>query len=115
MYKSQANNPLYKGFTCQYCGEALRTRQGLSGHIQYKHGMKQNTPYIPTNDIELLKDKLNVAVNTLGLDETTTNVIDVILDNWAKIIIICEQLDIDLNKQDFKNYFVARLADKYES
>ncbi len=115
MYNYQANNPLYKGFTCPHCGKALRTRQGLSGHIQYKHGMKQKTPYIPTNDIELLKDKLNVAVNTLGLDETTTKVINVILDNWAKIIIICEQLDIDLNKQDFKNYFVARLADKYES
>ncbi len=114
MYNSQANNPLYKGFICPYCEKALRTRQGLSGHIQYSHSTKQNTPYIATNDIELLKSKLYAAVNTIDLDDTTTKVIEVILDNWRKIIIVCEQLDVDLNKQDFKNYFVAMLADKYQ-
>ena len=114
MYNSQDNNPLYKGFTCQYCGKTFRNRAGLSGHIQLKHGIKQNAPYIATNDIELLKDKLQVAVNTIDLDDYTTQVIEIILDNWEKIILACEQLDIDLNKQDFKNYFVAMLANKYQ-
>ena len=114
MYNSQANNPLYKGFTCPHCGKALRTRAGLSGHIQYKHSIKQNTPYIATNDIELLKNKLYATVNTIDLDDYTIQVIEIILDNWKKIILVCEQLDIDLNKQDFKNYFVAMLANKYQ-
>ncbi len=117
MYNYQTNNPLYKGFTCPYCKKDLRTRQGLSGHIQFKHGINQNTPYIATNDIELLKDKLRApvkSVNTFGFDETTINVIEGVLDNWKKIIVVCEQLDIDLNEQDFKNYFVAMLADIYQ-
>jgi len=114
MYNSQSNNPLYKGVTCPYCEKTFRNKAGLSGHIQFKHGIKQNAPYIATNDIELLKDKLQVAVNTIGLNDTTTKVIEVILDNWEKIILVCEQLDVDLNKQDFKNYFVAMLADKYQ-
>ena len=108
-------DPLNKKFSCQQCGNLFRTRQGLSGHIQFKHSIKQNTQQIAEDDIELLKYKLQMAVNIIGLNETTFQLIDVILDNWIKIIIICEQLDIDLNKQDFKSYFVAGLADMYQS
>jgi len=115
MYYYQTNNPLYKGFTCPYCEKALRSRQGLSGHIQFKHSIKQYTPDIDINDIELLKDKLQMAVITLNMNETTSQTIEVILDNWEKIKTISEELDIVLNKQDFKNYFVARLADMYQS
>jgi len=114
MYNYQTNNPLYKGFTCPYCEKALRTRQGLSGHIQFKHSTKQNILDIATNDIELLKDKLHAAVNIIGLDKTTTQTIEIILNNWIIITTVCEQLDIDLNKQDFKNYFVAGLVDMYQ-
>ena len=39
MYNYQANDALYKGFTCQYCGKAFRNRSGLSRHIQFKHGI----------------------------------------------------------------------------
>ncbi len=116
MYNSQANNPLYKGVTCPYCEKALRTRQGLSGHIQWKHGINQNTPDKALDDIELLEDKLYApiqSVNTIGFGETTINAIEIILDNWKKILAVCEQLDIDLNKQDFKNYFVTMLANVY--
>ncbi len=114
MYNLQTNNPLYKGFTCPYCAKDLRTRQGLSGHIQFKHSINQNTPYIATNDIELLKDKLHASVNIIGLDKTTTRKIEIILNNWGIIVTVCEQLDIDLNKQDFKIYFVAGLVDMYQ-
>jgi len=108
-------DPLNKKFQCQHCGNLFRTRQGLSGHIQFKHGIKQYTPDIAINDIEFIKDKLQMAGITLGMNETTTQVIEVILDNWTKITTICEELGIDLNKQDFKNYFVAGLADMYQS
>lgn len=114
MYNYQTNNPLYKGFTCPYCEKALRTRQGLSGHIQFKHSTKQNILDIATNDIELLKDKLYASVNIIGLDKTTTQMIEILLNNWKIIVTVCEQLDIDLNKQDFKNYFVAGLVDMYQ-
>jgi glutaredoxin len=110
MYNYQTNNPLYKGFTCPYCEKDLRTRQGLSGHIHFKHGIKQNTL---DNDIELVKGKFEVAVITLGLNEITTQMIEAILENWDKIMLICGELGIDLNKQDFKNYFVTMLANVY--
>ena len=28
---------LEKRFSCSHCGQTFRTRQGLSGHIQFKH------------------------------------------------------------------------------
>ena len=92
----------------------FRTRQGLSGHIQFKHGTKQNTLQIAINDNVLLKAKLKVVGEIIDLSKSTTQMIEAILDNWIKVILICDPLGIDLNKQDFKNYFVARIADMYQ-
>jgi len=32
-----SDEALEKRFQCDYCGDTFRTRQGLSGHIQFKH------------------------------------------------------------------------------
>ena len=108
-------DPLNKKFPCKQCGNLFRTRQGLSGHIQFKHGTKQNALLIAADDIVLLKAKLKVEGAVLGLSGSTTQMIEAIFDNWLKVVFICYPLGIDLNKQDFKNYFVARLADIYQS
>jgi len=46
MFYTHNEDPLTKGFICNYCGKAFRTRQGLSGHIQWKHGAKQKLEQI---------------------------------------------------------------------
>ena len=108
-------DPLNKKFPCKQCGNLFRTRQGLSGHIQFKHGTKQNALQIAADDIVDIKAKLKAVGGILELSKSTTQMIEAILDNWLKVIYVCGPLGIDLNKQDFKNYFVARLADMYQS
>ena len=51
----------------------------------------------------------------LALPKSTTQMIELILDNWIQIVLICDALEIALNKQDFKNYIVAGLASIYQS
>ncbi len=108
-------DPLNKKFPCPQCGNLFRTRQGLSGHIQFKHGTKQNTLVIAANDILELKVKLKAVEGILELPKSTSQMIQAILDNWLNIVYISNSAGINLNKQDFKNYFVARLADIYQS
>ncbi len=111
----ETKDPLNKKFPCKQCGKLFRTRQGLSGHIQFKHGTKQNTLAIDVKDIMELKIILKAIEGILGLSKSKTQMIEAILDNWINITSICGPLGIDLNKQDFKNYLVARLADIYQS
>ena len=109
-------DPLSKKFPCNHCGKLLRTRQGLSGHIQFKHGSKygtkQYTLLIAEKDITHLKIKLKVAGEIIDLPESK---IVAILDNWLKVVTICGPIGIDLNKKDFRDYFIAKLADMYQS
>jgi len=111
----ETKDPLNKKFLCKHCGKLFRTRQGLSGHIQFKHGTKQNTLAIAVKDIMELKIILKAIEGILGLSKSKTQMIEAILDNWINVTSICGPLGIDLNKQDFKNYFVARIADIYQS
>jgi len=50
----------------------------------------------------------------MNLPKPTTQRIVAILDNWLNVVYICASAGIDLNKQDLKNYFVARIADMYQ-
>ncbi|MFC1990004.1 hypothetical protein ACFLVW_05535 [Chloroflexota bacterium] len=70
---------------------------------------------IAADDILEIKAKLKIVWEILELPESTTRRIEAILDNWLKVVLICDTLGIDINKQDFKNYFVTRLADIYQS
>ncbi|MFC1932996.1 hypothetical protein ACFLXU_05145 [Chloroflexota bacterium] len=111
----EIKDPLNKKFQCKHCGNLFRTRQGLSGHIQFKHGTKQNALAIAAKDILDIKIKLKTVEGIMNLPKPTTQMINAILDNWLNVVYICASAGIDLNKQDFKNYFVARIADMYQS
>ena len=91
-------DPLNKKFPCKQCGKLFRTRQGLSGHIQFKHGTKQNTLQIAIDDILLIKIKLKAIAGIMDLPVSTTQMIKSILDNWLNIVRICSPLGIDLNQ-----------------
>ena len=112
----ETKDPLNKKFPCKQCGNLFRTRQGLSGHIQFKHGTKKNALAVDVKDIMELKLILKAIEGILGcLSKSKTQMIEAILDNWINITSICGPLGIDLNKQDFKKYFVARIVDIYQS
>lgn len=107
-------DPLNKKFPCKKCGKLFRTRQGLSGHIQFKHGTKKNTLQIAAEDILDIKIRLKAIEGIMNLPKPTAQRIEAILNNWLEVVYICASAGIDLNKQDFKNYFVTRIADMYQ-
>jgi len=110
----ETKDPLKKKFPCKHCHKLFRTRQGLSGHIQFKHGTKKNALAIAAQDILDIKIQLKMIKEIMNLPKPTSQRIEAILDNWLNVVYICASAGIDLNKQDFKNYFVARIADMYQ-
>ena len=110
MYNTHNEGPLTKKFICNYCGEAFRTRQGLSGHIQWKHGAKQKIQQIDSSYILSKGTKLDIIGKSIGLPKSTIQAWKRILANWLEVDQFCGILDIDLNKQDFKNYLITSLA-----
>jgi hypothetical protein len=119
---------LEKRFACPYCEKTLRTRQGLSGHIKFKHGSAyQPQTYIPYG--VTAKEK-----PPLGLDEVepVTKIWEGrekfmldsqweihaqrnVLKRWNEVRLLCNELNIHLDKTDLKNYLVTSLAYVYTS
>jgi len=104
-----STDSLNKRFPCQYCGDSFRTRQGLSGHIQWKHQKKDSklpditlTPEIAIN-LKMLKEGLDLSKSELAamIDVTSW---------WSVVKLFCEAFDIELNQQDLKNYLITSLA-----
>ena len=114
MYNSQDNDALYKGFTCQYCGEPLRTRQGLSGHIQFKHGITGQKK--GKKEVEF-KITMNGVPDTLvvwkvGLKPSKFEyeaVVDMFIW-WTHVKLLVEGFGLELNEQDLHNYIITSLA-----
>ena len=114
MYNSQANNPLYKGFICPYCDKALRTRQGLSGHIQFIHGIIGQ---------KKVKKEVKFEITMNGISDTLTvwkvgskpskfeyeAVVDMILW-WTNVKLLVEGFGLELNEGDLHNYIITSLA-----
>ncbi len=103
-------DPLHKKFLCKQCGKTFRTRQGLSGHIQFKHGTEQAIKELDANYVLSMAIELEVIGKTIGWSESTIQARKAILVNWLDFKLCCNTLGIDLNKQDFKNYVIRRLA-----
>jgi len=101
---------LEKRFSCQYCGESFRTRQGLSGHIQWKHGKKYKLK-IPDLTLEVDEAvKLKQIQQILGLSESTQYAMSSTIIWWGVVQSFCEVFNIELNQQDLKNYLITSLA-----
>ena len=109
---------LEKRFPCDYCGETFRTRQGLSGHIQFKHQAyykpivkpKQTTKEIDMAFISSKQENIIIWKATNGLTKSTNDNIARLLVNWAHVRSFFNMLDIELTEQDFKNYLLASLS-----
>lgn len=105
-----SEDSLKKRFVCQYCGEPIRTRQGLSGHIQWKHAAGGVTQY---EDLKYLSTKAHEWVKygtIISLSPEEIRAQQNIIKNWPDVRFFCKHLDIKLSNSDFKNYLVTAMA-----
>jgi hypothetical protein len=110
---------LNKRFACQYCGNTFRTRQGLSGHVQFKHKAQQSQSmpdkYNDINNIIKMAEHLDLVCKTAGLSEARSETQAQIVVRWSSVITACDVLNLKLNNQDFKNYIITSLGRMYEN
>ena len=114
MYNSQDNDPLYKGFTCQYCGDTVRTRQGLSGHIQWRHGIIGQKKSKKEVKFEITMNGISDTLTVWKLGTKPSKfeyeaVVDMILW-WMNVKLLVEGFGLELNEQDLHNYIITSLA-----
>ena len=114
MYNSQANNPLYKGFTCPHCGKALRTRQGLSGHIQFIHGITGQKKSKKEVKFEITMNGISDTLLVWKLGSKPSKYeYEAVLDMffwWTDVKLLFEGFGLELNEQDLHNYIITSLA-----
>ena len=102
---------LAKRFECPYCEKTLRTRQGLSGHIQFKHGSGQQSTEMDAAWLVRQVSKIEKAFGSVWeLSEAAVRARMEILRVWPEVTALANTIGITLNRQDFKNYFLTRLA-----
>ena len=91
-----SQDALSKMFQCEYCGDLLRTRQGLSGHIQFKHTTGQGTPnrdydYLNSKASEFRKYGLIIL-----LPESEIAAHQNALKRWPEVQTFCQFLGLKL-------------------
>jgi len=110
-----SKNSLEKRFACQHCGKSCRTRQGLSGHIQFKHGAGKESPQI-NHSYVLSKGKYWEKVGkAAGLPMSEIRAKQHIMVEWFDVQAFCNFFKIKLSNSDFKNYLIASLAHMHAS
>ncbi len=114
MYNSQANNPLYKGVACPYCEKTFRNRAGLSGHIQFKHGITGQKKGKKEVEFEITMNGISdtLLVWELGLKPSKYEynaVVDMFLW-WTNVKLLVEGFGLELNEQDLHNYIITSLV-----
>ena len=109
---------LEKRFTCEHCGKTFRTRQGLSGHIQFKHqayykSSTKSKTIVKDIDMKFISSKQKDLVAwqaTSQLSKSNNDTILGLIINWVHVMNLFSALDIELTKQDFKNYLLAGMG-----
>jgi len=113
-----SENSLKKRFQCDYCGETFRTRQGLSGHIQFKHQtlyipIAKNTEITKVNDSDFIMSKhtgIMLWKEINRLPNSTKDAIVKLFVNWGEVKGFFDTLDVELTEQDFKTYLLTGLG-----
>jgi hypothetical protein len=110
-----SNKTLDKMFICPNCGKPLRTRQGLSGHIQFKH--KSELPAEEESFVEKylgLRDKslkFKSHASVAGFNEEEISKMLSIFLSWERIKTFFKLEQINISSLDFKNYLIMSLAE----
>ncbi len=107
---------LEKRFQCPYCGITLRTRPGLSGHIQFKHpkgtastGTKSTIDAI--TEVIILRRS---ASEPVGISDAELEEMAEIRADWHFIKDILRN-DIKLSDTDYKTYLSVAAALMYSN
>ena len=103
---------LYKRFHCPHCDKTLRTRQGLSGHIQWKHGTGKKSTKIDIDWISKQIDRMKKTwVEAMEWSPAAVQAREDILLRWIlDVEAMCHVAEIKPNHEDFKNYIITSLA-----
>ena len=105
---------LEKRFQCYYCEETFRTRQGRSGHIQFKHQAAYKKEVKAKEiDMKFLSSKSKYVLTwqaTNQLPQQTNKAISSLLVNWLQVRSFFKMLDLELTEQDFKTYLLVGLG-----
>jgi len=108
---------LEKRFPCPHCGQTFRTRQGLSGHIQFKHppGTSKYTtrPIKWLTDIQIYKSVLQSA----NFSDEVVSELTEILAEWGLIERFIawapSEKNLKVGWADFKTYLIVAYAQMY--
>ena len=108
MYNPDNKNALQKNFMCQHCGKSFRTRQGLSGHVQFKHGPHKKKPsaWDIAADIRKKLDIWQISVKTLGYPTEVSEAGRQALHRWDILCAYFNVLGIDVDDRDFKHFML---------
>jgi len=105
-----SKDALAKRFPCEYCGEFFRTRQGLSGHIQFKHGTKQTKQPL---DLKVKAERmldLKILQKAFDVSDFTLHAYADAVAFWQQLQLFCKAFEIELNQQDLKKYLITSLV-----
>lgn len=105
---------LAKRFNCPHCGESVRTRQGLSGHIQFKHSKGPNLISMGVSDWVGKIKRYRDLQKAVGASDSDIQSDTRILRDWFKVKHFLENWGQKVNNEDFKNYAIASLSYHYE-
>lgn len=110
-----SEHTLEKMFSCEHCGELFRTRQGLSGHIQWKHTVGKKPKYIDFDYLKSWAKHFKLIRVAAGLDASEVVHHIRIALSWPGVVSVLDSLKIQANDQDFKHYLISSLAYMNES
>jgi len=105
---------LEKRFKCEYCGETFRTRQGLSGHIYFKHkAAYKKTGKTKEIEMQFILSKLKYVLAWQAMNqlpEQTNKAMANLLFNWQHVRGLFSALDLEPTEQDLKTYLLVGLG-----
>jgi hypothetical protein len=101
---------LEKRFQCPHCGITLRTRSGLSGHIQFKHpkGSSQKSKSITDAAYDI--KKMEAFLRSIGKSDSEIADLTLISKDWVMTRSMMESYKDKLNNADFKTFQLISYA-----
>lgn len=103
-----SQNSLEKRFVCQTCGRSVRTRQGLSGHMQFRHSAGAKSQHDIMDVIKDSSAKLltwQTYVRAAGFPPEAAAAGERLIDRWTLLSGYLDIVGIKVNGVDFK-YFM---------
>jgi hypothetical protein len=109
---------LNKRYTCEYCGKSIRSRQGLSGHIQFLHqGTGQTTQPAKEKvldvDAKFIREKYSHWLRVWQLAEVPESKIELytgIAGAWPEVRLFLKGMDLTTTVEDFKIHVISSIA-----